>query len=145
MRKMIAATILFAVVTINISFGQETISRDTLQKTYDTSAMFKKQISKAQLAAGGILLGGGVGMITGGILQGQNSKNAEIIEDTPMTTSGLGSGKGLIIAGSMTSIIGAILLKKGLDTRREFRNKKGDVVADIGLPENGNLGVFVKF
>ena len=79
-------------------------------------------------------------------MQGKNAKNnTSGSEGTPVTVSGLGSGKGLIIAGSMTSIVGALLLKKGFDTRKQIQNKQGDIVADIGLPESGDMGVSVKF
>ena len=67
MRRYLLITALVIAGTINISFGQETTKQDSLQNAYTNSGAFKVQVSKAQLASGGILLCGSIGMITGGI------------------------------------------------------------------------------
>lgn len=135
---------------VNKGFAQETSKMDSLATTYYESIAFQKQLVKTQLITGGILTGGGLGMIAGGIVKKHNAnKNASTVnaEGVKVTTvrHNNGASAGLIVSGGIASIIGAVLMKKGVSTFKEIRNPNGKVMAEVGLPTNGEVGLSMKF
>lgn len=121
------------------------LKQDVLKEAYYESEAFKLQIGKTQVITGGVLLSGGAGMIVSGIIKKINYVPPTDAEGVEIPNAGSrGPGVGLIVAGGMSGIAGAILLKRGLNSLKEFRNKKGEVVSELNLSSSGT-GLSLKF
>ena len=114
---------------------------------YHKSLAFKKQVGITQIATGSVFLPSGLTMIAFGAhklnVADQQASDPENVhgEDVISRKAGIL----MITTGSLTSVAGALLIMKGCDTMKEVRNRKGDVVGEVGLSSSGIIGVAMKF
>ncbi len=113
---------------------------------YVRGVNFQKQIARTQIAAGSILLTGGMTMIGFGASmlntdEGQpnpETKNYETKQNTA-------AGRTMLITGAFSGVAGIFLLFKGSDNLVNIKNREGKVVGKLGVPKSGNVGVKVEF
>ena len=128
------------------SYAQEnSTKKDSLQNAYFESQAFKQQIAKTQVITGGVLMSGGVGMVISGIVKKANYQPPTDAEGVEIPNAGTrGPGVGLIVAGGLSSVAGAILFKRGFSAIKQFKNKQGEVTSELNLSPSGT-GLSFKF
>lgn len=117
------------------------------EENYHKSLAFKKQVGITQIATGGAFLPGGLAMIAVGTHKMNVADRQASSEETVSEEAVMGRKAGIIMVttGSITSVAGALLIMKGCDTLKEIRNRKGDVVGQVGLSGSGIIGMSMKF
>jgi len=117
------------------------------EENYHKSLAFKKQVGITQVATGSVFLPAGLTMIGVGMhkmnVADREASNAETV--TEEAIMGRKAGIIMITTGSLTSVAGALLMMKGFDTIKEIKNRKGDVVGEVGLSNSGIIGMSMKF
>lgn len=163
--KNVIVFVLFGLLGISRSIAQDaTVTTDNGKATldqvmkddggwleddenYTKSLTFRRQVGIAQVTTGSVFLPSGLAMIGFGAhklnVADQQASDPENVhgEDVISRKAGIL----MITTGSLTSVAGALLIMKGCDTMKEVRNRKGDVVGEIGLSNSGIIGVAMKF
>lgn len=117
------------------------------EENYHKSLAFKKQVGITQVAIGSVFLPSGLTMIGVGMHKMNVADRQASSEETVSEEAVMGRRAGIIMVttGSITSVAGALLIMKGCDTMKEIRNRKGDVVGQVGLSNSGIIGMAMKF
>ena len=113
--------------------------------TYARSSSFLRQIGITQITCGSVMLPAGLVMIG----FGTHKVNHPEINTTPEgdaveNQAHRRGGMIMIATGTLTSVAGAILIMRGTDTLKKLRNKQGEVVSELYLPNSGT-GLALRF
>ncbi len=114
--------------------------------SYVRSHSFIRQIGITQITCGGVMLPSGLVMIG----FGTHKVNHPDINTTPEgdaveNQANRRGGMIMIATGTLTSVAGAILIMRGTDTLKKIRNKQGEVISELTLPQSGDLGLSLRF
>lgn len=156
--------VLFGLLGLSASFAQEASATADNHNTitgnvhdnagwfeddenYTKSLAFKRQVAITQVATGGVFVPSGLAMIAVGThkmnVADRLASNSENIEEEAVMNRK--AGIIMIATGSLTSVAGALLMMKGCETMKEIKNRKGDVVGEVGLSSSGIIGLGMKF
>ena len=153
MKNILAIFVLGLMTTL--SFAQTTNEQPASEEysswpkeadnNYARSSAFIRQIGITQISCGSTMLPAGLVMIG----FGTHKVNHPEINTTPEgdaveNQAHRRGGMIMIATGTLTSVAGAILIMRGTDTLKKLRNKQGEVVSELTLPNSG-AGLALRF